>query len=125
MKKMKWGKPMGRLVEKEQILLAYYVCNFLEKNDKNAEELGEVLTKALGDNLTSIQEALNNKGLLSDHDQMITNEGILYIDNILHIQSDAVERNKLAYVKDNLLTYEIELSVPEIKEYIHKHIGIE
>lgn len=122
---MKWGKPMGRLVEKEQILLAYYVCNFLEKNDKNAEELGEVLTKALGDNLTSIQEALNNKGLLSDHDQMITNEGILYIDNILHIQSDAVERNKLAYVKDNLLTYEIELSVPEIKEYIHKHIGIE
>ncbi len=122
---MKWGKPMGRLVEKEQILLAYYVCNFLEKNDKNADELGEVLTKALGDNLTSIQEALNNKGLLSDHDQMITNEGILYIDNILHIQSDAVERNKLAYVKDNLLTYEIELSVPEIKEYIHKHIGIE
>lgn len=122
---MKWGKPMGRLVEKEQILLAYYVCNFLKKNDKNAEELGEVLTKALGDNLTSIQEALNNKGLLSDHDQMITNEGILYIDNILHIQSDAVERNKLAYVKDNLLTYEIELSVPEIKEYIHKHIGIE
>lgn len=122
---MKWGKPMGRLVEKEQILLAYYVCNFLEKNDKNAEELGEVLTKALGDNLTSIQEALNNKGLLSDHDQMITNEGILYIDNILHIQSDAVERNKLAYVKDNFLTYEIELSVPEIKEYIHKHIGIE
>lgn len=125
MKKMKWGKPMGRLVEKEQILLAYYVCNFLEKSDKNADELGEVLTKALGDNLTSIQEALNNKGLLSDHDQMITNEGILYIDNILHIQSDAVERNKLAYVKDNLLTYEIELSVPEIKEYIHKHIGIE
>lgn len=122
---MKWGKPMGRLVEKEQILLAYYVCNFLEKNGKNAEELGEVLTKALGDKLTSIQEALNNKGLLSDHDQMITNEGILYIDNILHIQSDAVERNKLAYVKDNLLTYEIELSVPEIKEYIHKHIGIE
>ena len=122
---MKWGKPMGRLVEKEQILLAYYVCNFLEKKDKNADELGEVLTKALGDNLTSIQEALNNKGLLSDHDQMITNEGILYIDNILHIQSDAVERNKLAYVKDNLLTYEIELSVPEIKEYIHKHIGIE
>lgn len=122
---MKWGKPMGRLVEKEQILLAYYVCNFLEKNDKNADGLGEVLTKALGDNLTSIQEALNNKGLLSDHDQMITNEGILYIDNILHIQSDAVERNKLAYVKDNLLTYEIELSVPEIKEYIHKHIGIE
>lgn len=125
MKKMKWGKTMGRLVEKEQILLAYYVCNFLEKNDKNAEELGQVLTEALGDNLTSIQEALNKKGLLSDHDRMITNEGILYIDNILHIQSDAVERNKLAYVKDNLLTYEIELSVPEIKEYIHKHVGIE
>lgn len=122
---MKWGKNMGKLVEKEQILLAYYVCNFLEKNDENANELGEVLTNALGDNLTSIQGELNDIGLLSDHDRMITNEGILYIDNILHIQSDAVERNKLAYVKDNLLTYEIELSVPEIREYIHKHVGIE
>ena len=116
---------MGKLVEKEQILLAYYVCNFLEKNDENANELGEVLTNALGDNLTSIQGELNDIGLLSDHDRMITNEGILYIDNILHIQSDAVERNKLAYVKDNLLTNEIELSVPEIREYIHKHVGIE
>ena len=122
---MKWGKTMGKLVEKEQILLAYYVCNFLDKKDENENELGEVLTRALGENLTSIQGALNEKGLLSDHDRMITNEGILYIDNILHIQSDAVEGNKLAYVKDNLLTYEIELSVPEIKEYIHKNVGIE
>ena len=122
---MKWGKIMGKLVEKEQILLAYYVCNFLDKNDENENELGEVLTTALGDNLTSIQGVLNDQGLLSDHDQMITNEGILYIDNILHIQSDAVERNKLAYVKDNLLTYEIELSVSEIKDYIHNHVGIE
>ncbi|WP_419960247.1 hypothetical protein [Psychrobacillus sp. BM2] len=116
---------MGELVEKEQTLLAYYICNFLEKNEKNADELGEVLSKALGSNLTEIQDELNDKGLLSDHDKMITNEGILYIDNILHIQSDAVEGNKLAYVKDNLLTYEIELSVPEIKEYIYKHVGIE
>lgn len=122
---MKWGEIMGKLAEKEQILLAYYVCNFLEKNDENANELGEVLTTALGDNLTSIQGKLNEQGLLSDHDRLITNEGILYIDNILHIQSDAVERNKLAYVKDNLMTYEIELSVPEIKEYIHKHVEIE
>lgn len=122
---MKWGKTMGKLIEKEQILLAYYVCNFLEKNDENANELGEVLTKALGENLNSIQADLNDKGLLSDHDRMITNEGILYIDNILHIQSDAVERNKLAYVKANLLTYEMELSIPEIREYIHRHVGIE
>lgn len=116
---------MGKLVESEQVLLAYYVCNFLDKNDKNEDELREVLKQALSDKLTSIQSELTDKGLLSDHDRMITNEGILYLDNILHIQSDAVERNKLAYVKDNLLTYEIELSVPEIKEYIHRHVEIE
>ncbi|SDN47250.1 hypothetical protein SAMN05518871_105221 [Psychrobacillus sp. OK028] len=115
---------MGKLVEKEQVLLAYYVCNFLEKNEKNEGELREALNN-VGENLTSIQTELSEKGLLSDHDRMITNEGILYLDNILHIQSDAVERNKLAYVKDNLLTYDIELSVPGIKEYIHKHVGIE
>ena len=122
---MKWGDTMGKLVEKEQTLLAYYVCNFLEKNEKNIDELGEVLTKALGDKLAGIQGELSDKGLLSDHDRMITNEGILYIDNLLHIQSDAVERNKLAYVKDNLLTYELELSVSGIKDYIHKQVGIE
>ena len=122
---MKWGKKLGKLVEKEQVLLAYYVCNFIDKNAENVDELGEYLTRAFGDNLTEIQETLNEKGLLSDHDRMITNEGILYIDNILHIQSDAVERNKLAYMKDNLLTYEIELSVPEIREYVYKHVGIE
>ncbi|MFJ7827378.1 hypothetical protein [Psychrobacillus sp. NPDC096623] len=115
---------MGKLVEKEQVLLAYYVCNFLEKNEKNEGELREALNN-VGENLTSIQTELNDKGLLSDHDRMITNEGILYLDNILHIQSDAVERNKLAYLKDNLLTYDIELSIPQIKEYIHKHVGIE
>lgn len=116
---------MGKLAEKEQTLLAYYVCNFLEKSDRNIDDLGDVLKKALGNSLATIQGELNDRGLVSDHDRMITNEGILYLDNLLHIPSDAVERNKLAYVKDNLLTYEIELSVQEIKEYIHKHVGIE
>lgn len=116
---------MGKLTEKEQVLLAYYTCNFLDKNDKKENQLKEVLEKALGERLTSIQSELNDKGLLSDHDRMITNEGILYMDNLLHIQSDAVERNKLAYVKDNLLTYELEFTFPEIQEYIHEHVGIE
>lgn len=116
---------MGKLLEKEQVLLAYYVCNFLVKNENNEGELREALKSALGDNLSRIQTELNDKGLLSDHDQMITNEGILYLDNILHIQSDAVERNKLAYVKDNLQTYDIELTLSEVKKYIYKHVGIE
>lgn len=114
---------MERLTVKEQTLLAYYVCNFLERGSDIS--LSKVLKEGLGDRLSTIQKELTQKGLLSKEDKMITNEGILYMDNTLHIQSDATERNKLAYVKDSLQINEIELSEPALKQYIHQNIGIE
>lgn len=114
---------MERLTVKEQTLLAYYVCNFLEKGSEIS--LAKVLKDGLGERLSAVQEELTKKGLLSKEDKMITNEGILYIDNTLHIQSYATERNKLAYVKDSLQINEIELSEPAFKQYIHENIGIE
>ncbi|MCM3357450.1 MULTISPECIES: hypothetical protein [unclassified Psychrobacillus] len=114
---------MERLTVKEQTLLAYYVCNFLEKGSEGS--LSKALKEGLGDRLSTIQEELTKKGLLSKEDKMITNEGILYMDNTLHIQSYATEGNKLAYVKDSLQINEIELSEPALKHYIHQNIGIE
>ena len=116
---------MDKLSKKEQTLLAYYICNFLKEKGETQNELGEALKKGLGEELASVQEALQKEGLLGNSNHMITNEGILYIDNILHIQSYATEGNKLAYVKDSLLINEMEIFVDELKEYIHKHVKID
>ncbi len=115
---------MEKLTEKEQVLLTYYVCNFLG-NKKDDRELAIVLKNGLTSNLPPIQQELKEEGFLGEHDQMITNEGILHIDSILHIQSYATEGNKLAYIKDSLQINEIELSVEELKNYIYKHIGMD
>ena len=63
---------MERLTVKEQTLLAYYVCNFLEKGSEGS--LSKALKEGLGDRLSTIQEELTKKGLLSKEDKMITNE---------------------------------------------------
>jgi hypothetical protein len=118
---------MGKLTRKEQTLLSYYIYNFLEDSEGAMTELEQALNAS--EEFATINEELKGKGMLNDTKedgkQRITNEGILHIDNILHIQSDAVERNKLAYIKNSLLINELELSEDPLKEYIHKQVGIE
>lgn len=118
---------MGKLTSNDQILLAYYVYNFIVENKEEAlKELKDTVTDSLPDFDKIIAELLEEGWMSNENEELgITNEGILHIDSILHIQSYATERNKLAYVKDSLLINEIELSPPALKEYIHKHIGIE
>ncbi|MEI4770666.1 hypothetical protein WAX74_13605 [Psychrobacillus sp. FJAT-51614] len=118
---------MGKLTSYDQILLAYYVYNFIVENK---EEALQQLNYTAQDRLPGFDktiEKLLDEGWMSNNNENlgITNEGILHIDSILHIQSYATERNKLSYVKDSLLINEIELSSPTLKEYIYKHVGIE
>lgn len=119
---------MGKLTLKEQVLLAYYIYNFIEDNEQSRRELENVLQNSLQENYTKALEELTQEGLVDstteDGKKRITNEGVLYIDNILHIQSESTDGNKLAYVKDNLLTYEIAFSKDELKAYVYKHVGI-
>lgn len=120
---------MAKLTLKEQILLAYYVYNFLDDTEQSMKELENVLKASLQGNYTEAKEELKQEGLVNhipEEDKVnITNEGVLYIDNILHIQSESTDGNKLAYVKDSLLTYEIGITEEKLKKYIYKHIGIE
>ncbi|TQR21660.1 hypothetical protein [Psychrobacillus vulpis] len=119
---------MGRLTIKEQILLAYYVYNFEEDSEESMKELEGVIDSIQNGHKEVLYE-LEREGLISraqeDNKRRITNEGILYIDNILNIQSYAIEGNKLAYVKDSLLINEIDISADPLKEYIYQHVGIE
>ncbi|QFG00668.1 hypothetical protein PB01_18750 [Psychrobacillus glaciei] len=120
---------MGTLTLKEQVLLAYYTYNFLEEKAASMQELENTLKNALQNEYTKTLEDLKREGLVNnsqdDGKERTTNEGILYMDNTLHINSDATERNKLAYVKDSLLINEMVFSNGTLKEYIHKHVGID
>ncbi|WP_391118167.1 hypothetical protein [Psychrobacillus sp. L3] len=119
---------MGTLTLKEQALLAYYTYNFLEETAASMQELEDALKNGLQDNYTKIVEELKKEGLVNsqeDGKEKTTNEAILYIDNTLLINSDATERNKLAYVKDSLQINEMVFSNDSLKEYIHKHVGID
>ncbi|SES30747.1 hypothetical protein [Psychrobacillus sp. OK032] len=119
---------MGKLTIKEQVLLAYYINNFLEESEQAMMELEHVLRDSLQENYVKAVEELQEEGLVDsakeDEKERITNEGVLYIDNILHIQSESTDGNKLAHVKDNLLIYEIAFTVENLKEYIYKNVGI-
>ncbi|MFJ8063575.1 hypothetical protein ACIQYS_02960 [Psychrobacillus sp. NPDC096426] len=119
---------MEKLTLKEQVLLAYYIYNFLEDNEQAIMELEHVLQDSLQENYAKAVEELEHEGLVNsekeDDKERITNEGVLYIDNILHIQSESTDGNKLAHVKDSLLIYEISFTVEKLKEYIYKHLGI-
>lgn len=119
---------MGKLTLKEQVLLAYYIYNFLKDNEQAMMELEHVLQDSLQENYAKAVEELEQEGLVDrakeDDKEHITNEGVLYIDNILHIQSESTDGNKLAHVKDNLLIYEITFTEEKLKEYVYKYVGI-
>ncbi|WP_144510770.1 hypothetical protein [Bacillus sp. FJAT-22090] len=120
---------MAKLTLKEQVLLAYYVYNFIEDTEQSMKDLEHVMRASLQDNYTKAEEELKQEGLVNqkpeDDKEHITNEGVIYIDNILHIQSESTDGNKLAYVKDSLLTYEIAFTDDQLKNYIYKHVGID
>ena len=119
---------MAKLTLKEQVLLAYYIYNFLEDSEQAMRELENILQDSLQENHVKSVEELQREGLVDsskeDGKERITNEGVLYINNILHIQSESTDGNKLAHVKDSLLTYEIAFTEETLKEYIYKNVGI-
>lgn len=126
---------MGELAVKEQVLLAYYVQYYLENKPDVMYELHERMSENMEPAVYEI--AMNNlfdKGLVNglekirQYDEndgyiirpMITNEGILYINNVLGIQSYVSNSSKLKYVKNSLITSNLELTIPIIAEYIEE-----
>ncbi|MCP3762266.1 hypothetical protein NLX67_07675 [Domibacillus sp. A3M-37] len=127
---------MGKkLPIKEQVLLAYYVQYYLENKPDVMYELHERMSENMEPAVYEIamndlfdQGLINGLEKIRHYDEtdgqiikpMITNEGILYINNVLNIQSYASDGNKLEYVKNSLTTSGLELSIPIIAEYINE-----
>ncbi|KMY53349.1 hypothetical protein AC623_04565 [Bacillus sp. FJAT-27231] len=131
---------METLTEREQVILAYYVQYYLGNDPNHIAELHKLMMEGMP-SYPERMEQLTKEGLLNGTEvipsvpienggdkitqPMITNKGILYIDNILNIQSYAVEGNKLSYIKNSLLTNNLQLSVDAISAYVKTAVGIE
>ncbi|KAB7705571.1 hypothetical protein F9802_13610 [Bacillus aerolatus] len=132
---------MEKLTIKEQVVLAYYVQYYLGNDPNIMAELHEILTEGMDTAAYETSLArLAEEGLLNGTDAiplspienggdkitqpMITNKGIMHIDNILDIQSYAVEGNKLSYIKNSILTNNLDLSVDVIAAFVKKAVEI-
>ena len=90
-----------------------------------AFERYEYIEKRIKWYVQEVQKELVQDGFLKEQEQEITTEGTLHIDSILHIQSYATERNKLAYIKDSLQINEIEFTIEPIRDYIYKNVEMD
>lgn len=126
---------MKELQDKEQILMAYYTQYYTAATTEDLEALDARLSKGIGkERYEKAMEELKEGGLINGLDQvkqeesdgpplpMATNAGMLYINNTLNLQSDAVEDHQLDYLDNNLKTSGLELTLEPVKTYIEEAI---
>ncbi|MFP3358845.1 hypothetical protein R0K17_15990 [Planococcus sp. SIMBA_143] len=122
---------MNELQEKEQVLMAYYAQYYKGASLEEIQELDRRLSQGIGEE--KYKEAmceLKEQGLVHGLDAveernqdgvdspMATNEGMLYINDVLNLQSDAVEDHQLDYLAKHLQTSHLELTLEPVKSYI-------
>ncbi len=123
----------------EQVLLAYYVQYYLENNPHVMYALHERISENMEPAVYEIaMNQLFDKGLVNGLEKirrydetegrlimpMITNKGILYINNVLGIHPYASDGSKLEYVRNSLKTSNLLLSVPVIADYVDEAASI-
>lgn len=129
---------MKELEEKEQILLAYYTQYYKGATLKEIKQLDERLSEEIGEErYTEAMKALQDEGLIFGMEKveerekegvdspMATNEGMLYINDVLNLQSYAVEDHQLGYLENNLKTSGLELTLESVKSYVYETINEE
>jgi hypothetical protein len=126
---------MKELQDKEQILMAYYTQYYTAATTEDVAALDEQLSQGIGkERYEEAMNELKEEGLINGLDlvkeeegegpplPMATNEGMLYINNTLNLQSDAVEDHQLDYLDNNLKTSGLELTLEPVKTYIEEMI---
>ncbi|MDN3449032.1 hypothetical protein QMA09_02450 [Planococcus sp. APC 3906] len=129
---------MAELMDKEQVLMAYYAQYYREASTDEVRKLDARLSEGLGEaRYAELMEELIDEGLaigmaeVEKREQqgspapMATNEGMLYINNVLNLQSYAVEENQLDYLQNHLETSGLELTLEPVKSYIQEVIDKE
>lgn len=126
---------MKELQDKEQILMAYYAQYFKGATLEDIKQLDQRMSEGIGkERYAEAMKKLKDEGLIFGMEQvearekegvdspMATNEGMLYINDVLNLQSYAVEDHQLDYLEKNLETSGLELTLETVKTYIAETI---
>lgn len=129
---------MAELMDKEQVLMAYYAQYYREASTDEVRKLNARLSEGLGEaRYAELMEELIDEGLAIGMEEvekreqqgspapMATNEGMLYINNVLNLQSYAVEEHQLDYLQNHLETSGLELTLEPVRSYIQEVIDKE
>lgn len=122
---------MEELQEKEQVLMAYYAQYYKGAVVEEIRELDRTLSEGIGtERYSKLMAELKQEGLIQGlevveeqkqkgaESPMATNEGMLYINNALNLQSDAVEDHQLDYLAKHLETSNLALTLEPVRAYI-------
>lgn len=126
---------MRELEDKEQILMAYYAQYYRQSTTDDVKALDERLSQEIGkERYDKAMDELKEQGLVIGMEEveqrskeevptpMATNEGMLFINDVLNLQSYAVEDHQLDYLENNLETSGLELTLEPVKAYIQESI---
>ncbi|HSJ36971.1 MAG TPA: hypothetical protein VK945_02010 [Planococcus sp. (in: firmicutes)] len=128
---------MKELQDKEQILMAYYAQYFKGATLEDVKQLNQRLSDGIGEErYQAAMKELEEKGLVFGIEKaearqredgvdspMATNEGMLYVNNVLNLQSEAVEDHQLDYLENNLKTSGLEFTLKPAEDYIMETIN--
>lgn len=126
---------MENLLEKEQLMLAYYVQYYLGSSFEDVKKLDTRLREEIGqETYDSVMQELEAEGLINGLKKvekseqegtgvpMATNEGILYINDVLSLDSYAMEESMLNYLDNYLQTSGLEFTLEPVKKYVEESI---
>lgn len=126
---------MKQFEDKEQVLLAYYVQYYRGAETGDVKALHQRLKEEIGsERYEKAMAALQEEGLVNGMEQveqaekegapvpMATNEGMLYINDTLNLQSYTVEEHQLDYLENNLKTSNLEFTLEPVKAYVEESI---
>lgn len=126
---------MKELEDKEQILIAYYAQYYKGAGFDDTKQLDRHLSQEIGEErYAEAMKKLEDEGLIFGMEQvearekagedspMTTNEGMLYVHNILNLQSETVEEHQLNYLKNHLKTSNLKFTLEPVESYVYKTI---
>lgn len=126
---------MKELEDKEQVLMAYYTQYYKGAGFDDIKQLDRHLSEEIGnDRYAAAIKELEDEGLIFGMEQVVareqagedspmaTNEGMLYVNDILNLPSEAVEDHQLDYLENHLKTSKLKFTLEPVETYIYKII---
>ena len=129
------GLAMKEMADKEQVLMAFYTQYYKGADFDDIKQLDQHLSQEIGEErYAEAMKNLEDEGLIfgmgqvearekaGEDSPMATNEGMLYVNDILNLPSEAVEDHQLDYLENHLKTSKLNFTLKPVETYIYKII---